>query len=767
MFCSDKKGPLYRLCVAVKKRLLLFEYVGEYTMFKELTVPEAPLSLDWYGNSICVGFKRDYIMLNDDTGRSTELFSLESKSTPLCRHVQGEEFLLRMDTLGMVIRSSGEPSRANLAWSSSPTQFTFSFPYVLALHAKEITVHNLFDQQLIQTVAFSQGHCLVSGDGAIPGSTVSPSGGRVLAATPFKVLFLLPLPFDQQVEQLLQSKKVAEALELFERTADKDDPKLRSKRNKLNIDAGFAYLADGDFGDAFRLLNQSDVDPRELIALFPDLLPTHHSFSPTHALVIHETLDSIIERGMQLARTGKRQAAKRTKAEYMDEALECLIDFLQNNRSPYENTPVQEAIDTALLKLYVDGGHAKLYDLLQTENRCVVPDGVAYLSKLNKHNALANLYKNKRMASKALDIWQKLGTGALVEDGCDGIKETVEFLASCDDLELVWSFSSWVLAQAPEEGLKIFTSSTRENHLPPGQVLVHLGTVSESLAQAYLEYLVNVEKNGEEKYHTQLAGQYLDTVLALQPAPGEDGAEDGAEMVKAGSEAGLLGQVRAKLLAFLKESDHYHVPSILARLSKSTLFNECVVLYSKLGRDDEALKILVHKLADTEAAEQYCFDNWDRHEDSPPLLLTLLKVYLSHDDMTIEDSKQTSDSLRREAIGLVERHAKSMPPTKVLEILPNSFPIVAVQNYLRMVVQHSVHTHRDAQILTALSKTENLDVRCELMAAQRRSVVITRTRTCAQCRKPIGDSVFATYPSGKTVHFRCFKDKNADGTAKR
>jgi Vam6/Vps39-like protein vacuolar protein sorting-associated protein 39 len=49
------------LCVAARKRLLLFHFDGkDFVELKELGLPDTVVSMAWCGDSICLGFKREY-----------------------------------------------------------------------------------------------------------------------------------------------------------------------------------------------------------------------------------------------------------------------------------------------------------------------------------------------------------------------------------------------------------------------------------------------------------------------------------------------------------------------------------------------------------------------------------------------------------------------------------------------------------------------------------------------------------------------------------
>ena len=48
------------LCIAIKKRLMLFSHSSnEFVELKDFSLPDMAVALQWVGDSICVGFKRE------------------------------------------------------------------------------------------------------------------------------------------------------------------------------------------------------------------------------------------------------------------------------------------------------------------------------------------------------------------------------------------------------------------------------------------------------------------------------------------------------------------------------------------------------------------------------------------------------------------------------------------------------------------------------------------------------------------------------------
>ena len=122
-------------------------------------------------------------------------------------------------------------------------------------------------------------------------------------------------------------------------------------------------------------------------------------------------------------------------------------------------------------------------------------------------------------------------------------------------------------------------------------------------------------------------------------------ASPGEGRVRAGTEAGELGALRAKLIAFLERSLYYNPEKMLSRFpmdgTKSTLFlfffslifcfflalyEERAILLGRIARHDRALNIYVHKLNDFEMAEQYCDKHYNRDKEEVSVTLALFQM---------------------------------------------------------------------------------------------------------------------------------------------
>jgi hypothetical protein len=139
------------------------------------------------------------------------------------------------------------------------------------------------------------------------------------------------------------------------------------------------------------------------------------------------------------------------------------------------------------------------------------------------------------------------------------------------------------------------------------------------------------------------------------------------------SSAACCLQYRGKLIQFLKSSSCYKATELRSRLQVTTLFEELVVVYSKLRDHKCALHILINQLSDHGSAEAYCVENFS-WEDNP--FHVLLEEYLT---------TSASAPYLKAALDLLESHPTRVDPVHVLEILPSTLPVAQLQKFLLQV----------------------------------------------------------------------------------
>lgn len=74
---------------------------------------------------------------------------------------------------------------------------------------------------------------------------------------------------------------------------------------------------------------------------------------------------------------------------------------------------------------------------------------------------------------------------------------------------------------------------------------------------------------------------------------------------------------------------------------------------------------------------------------------------------------------------LLNSHTTDMDPGKVLEILPGDWALDNVTNFLTRAIRSNLHECLEGQVVKNLRKSENLQIRVDLVNHQSKGTVIT------------------------------------------
>ncbi|XP_033257574.1 transforming growth factor-beta receptor-associated protein 1 isoform X3 [Orcinus orca] len=614
---------------------------------------------------------------------------------------------------------AGISQRAPVHWSENVVGAAVCFPYVIALDSEFITVHSMLDQQQKQTLPFKEGHILQDFE------------GRLIVATSKGVYVLVPLPLEKQIQDLLASRRVEEALVLA-KGARRNIPKEKFQvmYRRILQQAGFIQFAQLQFLEAKELFRSGQLDVRELISLYPFLLPTSSSFTRSHP-PLHEFADL-----NQLTQGDQEKVAK---------CKRFLMSYLNEVRSTEVANGYKEDIDTALLKLYTEADHDSLLDLLVTENFCLLTDSAAWLEKHKKYFALGLLYHYNHQDAAAVQLWVSIVNGDIHDSTRSDLYEyIVDFLTYSLDADLVWQYADWVLQKNPEVGVQVFTKrpvDEQQSRFNPDDIISCLKKYPQALVK-YLEHLVMDRRLQKEGYHTHLAVLYLDEVLQQRPSASGKDAE--------------VTETQAKLRRLLQQSDLYQVHFLLDRIRGAGLPMESAILLGKLEQHEEALRILVHELADFPAAEGYCL--WCSEGRAPPyrrrLFQLLLAIYLG--------PGPSAPELAVAAVDLLNRRATEFDAAQVLQLLPGTWSVQLLCPFLTGAVRDSVHARRTTQVAMGLAKSENLIYKYDKMKLKGSSVRLSDKKLCQMCRNPFCEPVFVRYPNGGLVHTHCAASRHTN-----
>ncbi|XP_036211271.1 transforming growth factor-beta receptor-associated protein 1 [Myotis myotis] len=719
--------------ISVKRRTIqvFMVYEDRVQIVREVSTPEQPLAVAVDGHFLCLALTTQYIILNYSTGAAQDLFPYCSEEKrPIVKRIGRQEFLLAgPGGLGMFATVAGISQRAPVHWSENVIGAAVCFPYVLALDDAFITVHSMLDQQQKQTLPFKEGHILQDFE------------GRVIVATSKGVYILVPLPLEKQIQDLLASHRVEEALVLA-KGARRNIPKekFQGMYRRILQQAGFIHFAQLQFLEAKELFRSGQLDVRELISLCPFLLPTSSSFTRSHP-PLHEYADL-----NQLTQGDQEKAAK---------CKRFLVTYLEEVRSSEVVHGYKEDVDTALLKLYAEAGHASLLDLLVTENACLLADSAAWLEKHKRYFALGLLYHHNNQDAAAVQLWVNIVNGEIDDPTRTDLYDyVVDFLTHSPDHALVWKHADWALQKSEEVGVQVFTKRPLEEQqdgFNPDDVLTRLKKYPNALMR-YLEHLVMDRNLQREEYHTRLALLYLDAVLQRTPGASGSGAE--------------VTETQAKLRRLLQKSDLYRVQFLMERVRGAGLPMERAILHGKLEEHEQALRTLALELGDFPAAEDYCA--WRSAGREPAyrrrLFHTLLALYLGPGPSPPAPAS-TSTELAVAAVDLLNRHAAEFDAAQVLQLLPGTWSVQLLCPFLTGAMRDSTHTRRTAQVALGLATSENLIYKHDQMKLKRSSFRLSDKQLCQVCHSPFCEPVFVRYPTGDLVHTHCAASRHTNPSA--
>ena len=622
-----------RMCVVVKYHLMLFYWKNNdfHELSADLKVPDLPKAIAWCSHSLCVGFRSDYSLIKVENGESKELFPTGQKPEPTVVLLESNRLALGRDDKTYILNSEGSPVlNYPINWTDNPLSLVDDSPYLVAvLPNSNIEVLTIEPKLFIQKIDLS---AMTNNKIRIIVKCINRRG-HLLAASTNDVFCLIQVSHEQQISQLMSEHHFELALQLADLWADPEtidsssplDKKEQMKQRIKNMHA-FDLFCKKQYKEALALFLKLNTDPSQVIGLFPDLLPEDYRSKLEYPTKPPKLEGNDLETGLfcliDYLLEVRRNLANASKAPVgSDEAM-----------VTSKNNHLKSIIDTTLLKCYLQTNDALVAPLLRLpDNNCHLEEVEKALKKHHKYNELIILYQNKGLHKNALELLHRQSKKA--DSPLSGFKRTVQYLQhlTAEHLDLIFEYAEWVLKQYPEEGIKIFTDDAVVDMelLPRQEVVDFLQKINGDLLIPYLEHLIFVWNDTTPAFHNTLIHKYREKVRILLSEFKSNQTEI-EELVRAGQEPGELGVLRAKLLHFLEESDHYSTETLPTYLLNDGLFEERAVVMGKIGNHKEALVIYVHMLHDPERAEEYCERMYNKGTaDNKDVSLVILNFSLS------------------------------------------------------------------------------------------------------------------------------------------
>ncbi|KAJ1293883.1 hypothetical protein BS78_01G103500 [Paspalum vaginatum] len=664
---DDRRGLL---AVGRQKRLTVFRLDSgrEFVEVKEFGVPDILKSMAWCGDNICLGIRREYMIINSITGALTEVFSSGRIAPPLVVPLPTGELLLGKDNIGVFVDQNGKLIQdGRIIWSDTPASVVIHRPYAVARLQRHVEIRSLrAPNSLVQTVVLRDVQKLVQTDNCI------------LAALSNSVYGLLPVPIGAQIVQLTASGEFEEALALCKLLPPEDSNLRAAKESSIHIRYGHFLFGSGSYEEAIEQFSDSHVDITYVLSLYPSIvLPQTHIIGehdklldmPELARESSDVTDEMESYSLQFHESDDKSPLEVKKMSH--NALVALVKYLQKKRSgiierataevteevvsgavhhslilsePYKPKKLNKkraqthtssiarematVLDTSLLQaLILTGQSSGSIELLKGLNYCDLKICEEFFKERSEYMVLLELYKSNEMHREALQLLNQL-----VEESKSEMENTdfnkkfnpqmiLEYLRPLcrSDPMLVLESSLYVLERNPSETIELFLSE----NVPADLVNSYLKQHAPNLQSTYLELMLSMSETGiNPNLQNELVQLYLSEVLDWYKILKDEG--NWTEKT--------YSPTRKKLISTLESNSGYNTDLLLKRLPQDALFEERAIMYGKINQHLRALSLYVHKLQMPERAVAYCDRIYEEGAQQPSksnIYFNLLQIYLN------------------------------------------------------------------------------------------------------------------------------------------
>eukprot|EP01126_Amoeba_proteus_P066040 TRINITY_DN9492_c0_g3_i6.p1 TRINITY_DN9492_c0_g3~~TRINITY_DN9492_c0_g3_i6.p1 ORF type:complete len:941 (-),score=187.85 TRINITY_DN9492_c0_g3_i6:66-2888(-) len=795
LMASDSIAKSNKIAIHLGKQIQVYVFTGSgFQSSRIIDLPDMCTKMVFQGNTIAVSFKntRKYGLVDTHRGNLIELMNSGRGECEPCLAPAGigdtsEEFLICQETKALFIEKSGSPTRQKITFSIVPLQMTVMRPFVLVLGSMGLEVANIFSGEKPKVMDM-----LPSGLDKIH------QGSRWIVCYHGHLLVcLLPLPWHELVHQLIQMDRPTDAIKLLNiYMVSLKGTDFKKRLREIQISVGNKFFEQCDFENAFKYYKLTDINPREVISYFPEFNIPSWGLTPKS---VHELIDEFIAKQSQiqlqsqtqiqtstqfqpqlhpqiqiqsLSQSGKHQGhVVLNRAQIYVNLLELMKDWLELSLQRFLKSPIPKAdVDVTLLKIYSQLCPEKVIPFMKSIS---IPPGSTdeYFRNTQKWGPLALIYVNDGKYQEALDLFKKMAMGQIpIDEGIDYLANATTILSKSTDWTLIKEYAPFIGALNQQCFRSIFMNKVRpHNQLNHDQVMQFLKPYG-VVEREYLDFIVNVSKTPDPKYHILLANlqlQHLMHLLGTVPEstlPMIEVVLQGKQNVELDLQSLTILKSRQNLIHLLKTSNHYDPHTILAQIENYELNEEKILLYQRLEMHDKALHIIVHQMNDLKRAELYCLskintsedekalDKWKDPSDSNPLLFSLLTVLLS--------SLMERDSVPTFAIDLINKYPEGFDPVAVLKILPPTVPLNKITRFLKYSLKNTTHRMHQAQVVKSLESAQHLKLQLEKMKLEEQKVFVTQMTTCAVTNQPIGDKPFVRYPNGVVVTYAPSVNRN-------
>ncbi|KAK6051033.1 hypothetical protein COOONC_11462 [Cooperia oncophora] len=545
-------GDDMHIFVSSKKRLYLFKWFEKD--FQDVrfecnqSFADKPNTMRIIGNTLVMSCGREYLLVkltkttSEDgeswTGDCRRLFDVSDNPSIIVMRDRDLLGFSHGDTLILTNLEGQKTPLADVRFSDVPcdiyynhfnTQFLYDAPYVVGLLPKgRVEVRSLNPPHLIQSMALSKASLLCVGNPVLQHLT-STFSGYVFISSPFDVWML--------------------------------DAHVNIRKNVSTL------ISDKQFELAIQVVTSSTALSRMFPGVFwPENWRFARFIKPTPEFSQHVRIDP----KPSTVNPEASQKPSRISLQVVDTAL--LKCYLQASlKLVYCDRSTADITQTRTLLFQT---RPSLVDSLLRlhNNSCFFEDAESILLNENRLPSLFILYESRKKHEMALELLHKQFLDPDADPFFHDLDRTVGYLQTLGNthLELIFKYARWVLDKDMASGLEIFIGEESDvaRNLDRQAVLAFLRSHCVAAVIPYLEHIIYKWDETRPKFHDTLVEHYIINLKLLQQDY-EHAFPDEENISRAGDEGGELGEMRRRLIKFLRFSLYFSPQAVLLQLSNS------------------------------------------------------------------------------------------------------------------------------------------------------------------------------------------------------
>ncbi|EDO06884.1 CNH domain family protein [Babesia bovis T2Bo] len=643
--------PLNEFCVGTDGKMYIYAAQGgKLTPKRCISVDGMVLSASWINNTIVVGTKEAYYIMDAECKTCRELCSLQtgdldSEVVPLTTPCVDGDVMVICQNIGIFYNTQtmALSKKNTILWRNRLEALGCASPFIIGITVDRIVeVYGVRDQlpyQVIDQTSAKYVHFM-------------PQWECMLSATPNVVMALKHKTYHQTIAEAVESKDIKQVLHIANVYFATEDPQQVEEKKLAHTIAGWMRFNDLNFPLAFHHFTLGNVDIVYLLQFwnhYADIaLPESYVSNEAVPMLLRQYIPNATGiREFVERRYGQRKselASKSTVAKLVELAnvsfAAFLLKHLNNNAllqtkgidmSDFQRT-LKANIEKTCLLLLAECDDPKCSIIInrpKEETFLDLDSCKEHLIKMEKNEVLAKLLIQQKRYKEAMNIMvnyitDNVGSGHKDEIALE-IKSVCCELANClntlieqsqkhkDEVnkntkkeeihDILTTYLPVLLATYPNAALDVLTTNHAIMPFSTDQIIAMIDMHAPKsycdskmgMRIKYLEDLVMKNKHGGIHENTLLAQCYISELTVKRK--NNDSKDDRNRAIK------------TMLIELMESNKSFNMSKLEDMLMKLNMVETTVLLNNKLNKHEEALRTLFqlwNKDNRLKACEAYC-----------------------------------------------------------------------------------------------------------------------------------------------------------------